>query len=195
MKIFVKICGIKTEEAINAAIDAKVDALGFVFYENSPRNIDISTAIRISKLVPDSIKIVAVMLHPSNKFWCNVQDNFKPDVLQTDLEDFTYLSVNSHIEKWPVIREGKNIIDFPSKFVYEGKNSGKGQVVDWVKAAKIAIKGKMILAGGLSVDNVQDAVKEVSPYGVDVSSAVESKIGVKDVEKIKIFVERARTEN
>lgn len=81
------------------------------------------------------------------------------------------------------------------KFVYEGKKSGHGVSVDWNKAALIASKGNLILAGGLSHKNVCEAISLVRPFGVDVSSAVESEPGKKDNNKIKAFIKAAKSCN
>ena len=179
--------------AVDAAIDAGADALGFVFYKQSPRNLAPEEAVRLAASIPRNVKKVAVMLHPSAALWERVQKNFRPQVLQTDVEDFSYLNVKADIEKWPVLREGSMPQCLPEKFVYEGKRSGHGEVVDWNVAAKFARRGQMILAGGLSTENVQEAIQLVSPFGVDVSSAVESRPGVKDVDKIRAFVAGAKT--
>ena len=179
--------------AVDAAIDAGADALGFVFYKQSPRNLAPEEAVRLAASIPRNVKKVAVMLHPSAALWERVQKNFRPQVLQTDVEDFSYLNVKADIEKWPVLREGSMPQWLPEKFVYEGKRSGHGEVVDWNVAEKFARRGQMILAGGLSTENVQEAIQLVSPFGVDVSSAVESRPGVKDVDKIRAFVAGAKT--
>ena len=80
----------------------------------------------------------------------------------------------------------------PDLFVYEGKASGSGTAVDWQLAAQLAKRGNLILAGGLSVENVQEAVRRVAPFGVDVSSGVESSPGKKDVSKIQTFIDTVR---
>ena len=193
MTILVKICGMTASNAVDAAIDAGADALGFVFYEQSPRNLAPEEAVRLAASIPRNVKKVAVMLHPSAALWERVQKNFRPQVLQTDVEDFSYLNVKTDIEKWPVLRESSMPKCVPEKFVYEGKRSGYGEVVDWNVAAKLARRSQMILAGGLSTENVQEAIQLVSPFGVDVSSAVESRPGVKDVDKIRAFVAGAKT--
>ena len=77
-------------------------------------------------------------------------------------------------------------------FLYEGAKSGQGEAVDWSRAAEIARRGDMILAGGLGPDNVSAAIAIVRPFGVDVSSAVESAPGVKDPELIEAFIQAAR---
>ena len=80
----------------------------------------------------------------------------------------------------------------PAVFVYEGPVSGAGETVSWSNAARLAGQGRMILAGGLDADNVATAIREAQPWGVDVSSGVESAPGQKDMEKIRQFIGAAR---
>lgn len=193
--MFVKICGLSTAEHVQAAVDAGADAVGFVFAE-SVREIDPVHATAISKSVPVTVKKVAVMRHPSNAMWRHVLSNFSPDVLQMDAEDFDSLDIPAAIESWPVFREG-NKVTIPvetgtAPFVYEGARSGAGETVDWASAAILAERGNMILAGGLGVDNVAAAITTVRPFGVDVSSGVESAPGRKDSGLIRDFISAAR---
>lgn len=192
MTVLVKICGMTDDAGIEAAIEAGADALGFVFYAPSPRNLTPRRAAELAAAAPSNVLRVAVMLHPEAEDWLAVQQALQPDVLQTDYEDFDYLDVQDGIEKWPVIREGAVPCELPAAFVYEGSQSGKGQKVDWQVAATLAKQHKLILAGGLTADNVAAAIGEVQPYGVDVSSAVESQPGVKDAKKIRAFVQNAK---
>jgi len=196
MTTFIKICGLTDEAAVQAAVNAGADAVGFVFAESS-RRVTPQHAATISANVPQHIKRVAVMLHPSGDEWREVAEVFQPDVLQTDAADFASLDVAADIERWPVFREGAASIgeEMPQTFVYEGQKSGRGEKVDWTIAADLAKRGRMILAGGLSAANVADAIATVAPYGVDVSSAVESAPGRKDVAKIKTFIDAARITN
>lgn len=190
--MFVKICGLSSAEQVQAAVDAGADAVGFVFAD-SVRRIDPADAAAISNTVPDTIKKVAVMLHPSNQEWEVVLGAFRPDVLQTDAGDFPGLNVPGNIECWPVFREGNKVTDtLLSRFVYEGPKSGQGETVDWAQAANVARLGSMILAGGLSASNVGEAIATVRPFGVDVSSAVESAPGEKDPDMIREFISAAR---
>ncbi len=196
--MFVKICGLKTREHVDAAIAAGADALGFVFAE-SVRRIDPAAAAAISRSVPKAVRKVAVMLHPSNDEWQHVLSVFEPDVLQTDANDFDALDVPASIERWPVFRENKKVADpfrlakkGSATFLYEGALSGQGETVDWARAATIARQGNMILAGGLHPDNVAAAVEAVRPWGVDVSSGVESAPGQKDSNLIQQFIKAAR---
>jgi len=191
MSIFVKICGLSDPEHVHAAIDAGADAVGFVFAE-SVRRITPVEAATVSAHVPPHIKRVAVMLHPTNDEWQEVLREFTPDVLQTDAEDFASLDVPESIERWPVFREGKGLPEARNTYVYEGKKSGQGASVDWSRAATLACDGNMILAGGLAAGNVAAAIATVRPYGVDVSSAVESAPGQKDARMINEFVSAAK---
>ena len=191
MSIFVKICGLRSEEHVSAAIAAGADAVGFVF-ARSVREIAPAEAAAISTSVPPHVKRVAVMLHPANDEWQAVLKTFSPDVLQTDVEDFALLDVPDSVERWPVYREGRSEPDTQATYVFEGAKSGQGEAVNWSSAAKIAKRGQMILAGGLAAHNVAEAIATVRPFGVDVSSAVESAPGQKDIELINEFISAAK---
>lgn len=203
--MFVKICGLSTEEHVATAVNAGADAVGFVFAE-SVRKVSPAHAAAISIKVPVTLKKVAVMLHPSNAEWQAVLRDFTPDVLQTDAEDFANLDVPPTVECWPVYREGKKVTDtfgvstkvpvtfntVSGTYLYEGAASGQGKTVDWAGAAEIARTGSMILAGGLDPGNVGAAIAAAMPYGVDVSSGVESAPGEKDSQKIREFIKAAK---
>jgi len=190
MSLLVKICGLGEEQHVEAAISAGALAVGFVFAE-SVRRITPDKAKAICVSVPQHIKRVAVMLHPSNDDWQCVIEIFAPDVLQADAEDFAVLEVPESVECWPVYREGRASPDTAGAYVYEGRQSGLGKTVDWLEAAGHAGHGRMILAGGLGAHNVAAAVTTVRPYGVDVSTAVESAPGQKDANLISQFVNAA----
>ncbi|MBT7275801.1 MAG: phosphoribosylanthranilate isomerase, partial [Woeseiaceae bacterium] len=178
---------------IDIAINAGADAIGFVF-ARSVRQISIENALLISKDLPEHVMRVAVLLHPNKEDWNKIAQQFKPDAVQTDAADFDYLMVPTSIEKWPVYREHQYGILPPKnkKFIYEGQKSGHGECVDWRKAATFSSLGKLILAGGLSHENISEAIEIVQPFGVDVSSAVESEPGKKDSDKIKAFISNAK---
>ncbi len=193
MMPLIKICGMTDRVAVTAAIDAGADAIGFVFAE-SVRRVSVQHAAAISADVPKRIKRVAVMLNPSNDDWLQVKSDFGPDAIQTDLADFDNLDVPGEIEKWPVLREGAMPAgdSLPEMFVYEGTASGSGETVDWQLAAQLAKRGRMILAGGLSIQNITAAIRQIAPFGIDVSSGVESAPGKKDTAKISAFINAAR---
>ncbi|MGH8194640.1 MAG: phosphoribosylanthranilate isomerase [Woeseiaceae bacterium] len=189
----IKICGLTDKAGVDAAVSAGADAVGFVF-ARSVREIGAEQAAGIARDVPGHVLRVAVMRHPDVELWREVETFFRPDVLQTDAADFEYLDVAPEIMRWPVLREGAAAPAqaLAGSFVYEGKVSGRGQRVDWQNAAALARQGRMILAGGLNCENVAEAIEQVLPYGVDVSSAVESAPGVKDSQLIHAFVAAVR---
>ena len=189
--MMIKICGLRHAEGVEAAVAAGVDAVGFVFAP-SVRRVDARHAAEIAGRVPRRVLRVAVMQHPTIGEWREVEAIFRPDVLQTDAADFDYLDVSPAITRWPVLREGAEARALPDTFVYEGAMSGHGRRVDWQAAAALAKQSRMVLAGGLDCENVARAITEVAPWGVDVSSSVESSPGVKNPTLIHAFVAAVR---
>jgi phosphoribosylanthranilate isomerase len=193
MSVLVKICGFRDADQVGAAVAAGADAIGFVFAE-SVRRVSVQAAVEAARGIPPTVRRVAVMRHPANGEWAEVRDVFAPDVLQTDAEDYADLDVPDSVVCWPVLRQGSPaaLKDPAGEYVYEGRNSGKGEVVDWSQAANVARGSQMILAGGLSPANVGAAIQSVRPHGVDVSSGVESQPGIKDPDLIRKFINAVR---
>ena len=193
MSVLVKICGLRNAADVTAAVDAGADAIGFVFAE-SVRRVTAAEAAQATAQLRTDIRKVAVMRHPGDEEWQEVLLEFRPDLLQTDIEDFETLDVPDAVQRLPVIREGHVVLneELPDVFIYEGASSGQGEIVDWKRAAGIAARGKMILAGGLSAQNIGEAIATVRPFGVDVSSAVETEPGVKNPELIQEFIDAVR---
>ena len=192
MSLFVKICGLRDAATVAAAVEAGADAIGFVFAA-SPREVSVEQAAAAAVGVPANVRRVAVMRHPAREAWEAVRDGFAPDVLQTDAGDFAGLDVPAGVEQWRVFREGgEPVPDDAGTFVYEGPSSGAGETVNWEQAAALSRDRQMILAGGLDAHNVARAIDTVRPWGVDVSSGVESAPGEKDVSRIREFISAAR---
>jgi phosphoribosylanthranilate isomerase len=190
--MWVKVCGLTTPDAVLAAVDAGVNAVGFVFAE-SKRKVTAQQAAELARNVPRSIVRVAVMLHPSQAQLDEVWSQFRPDVLQTDIDDLAMLQVPEGLQVTPVIRAGRELPEpLPARLLFEGPVSGTGETTDWSAAAKLAGRTQLILAGGLKPTNVADAIATARPFGVDVSSGVEARPGVKDPAKILEFVRNAR---
>ena len=188
----VKICGINSPAAAAAAVEAGADALGFVFAE-SPREVTPERAAELCASVPSSIARVAVMRHPSAALWGRVLEVFRPDWLQTDAADFAAIELGERCAALPVYRNGgARPSALPPRLLFEGAASGSGQTADWDEARELARSCELILAGGLTPDNVAAAIEAVRPFGVDVSSGVERRRGEKDPGKIKEFVARVR---
>src|SRR6202142_3545637 len=190
--MWVKICGITTVDAVTAAAAASVDAIGFVFAPSS-RQVTPRQAAQLAALAPPGILRIAVTQHPLQILVDDICRTLKPDFFQTDVEDLRELKVPAHIKILPVVRFGrKTPHPLPQRMLFEGPSSGIGEMADWGRAAELAAQTELILAGGLSAQNVAEAIHAVRPFGVDVSSGVESEPGVKDPAKILKFVRAAR---
>jgi phosphoribosylanthranilate isomerase len=183
----------RTREAIEAAALAGVDAVGFVFHEDSPRNLTIESASALQSLVPAGIERVAVFLHPSQDLVDGVVTAIQPDWVQTDAEDLATLRLPAGQRVLPVFRSGRaRPALLPKRCLLESGHSGAGERADWQEVARVAAMTEVVLAGGLDAGNVGEAVRRVRPFGVDVSSGVESGRGVKDAAKIRDFIRAAR---
>jgi phosphoribosylanthranilate isomerase len=190
--LWVKVCGLTTPAAVAAAVDAGADAVGFVFAE-SKRKVTPRFAAELARDVPKHIARVAVMLHPSQTELDEVWSTFRPDVLQTDIEDLASLRIPNGLAVTPVVRAGRELPrELPTRMLFEGPVSGTGTTTDWSAAAQLASRTQLILAGGLKPSNVAAAIAAARPFGVDVSSGVEAEPGLKDPAKIHEFVRNAR---
>ncbi|MEO0614653.1 MAG: phosphoribosylanthranilate isomerase [Pseudomonadota bacterium] len=194
MSGWVKVCGLTTLDAVAAAVEAGVDAVGFVFAE-SPRAVSVDAAVLLAGLARGHARVVAVMRHPQPALAHEVQARVSPDLLQTDAGDYETFDLLPGVSALPVYRDHDvtGVDDLPQQLLFEGRNSGSGETADWGLAARVARGRELVLAGGLDADNVGQAIADVAPWGVDVSSGVESAPGQKDAEKIMTFVRRART--
>ena len=200
----VKICGIKTQKDAQAAINAGADYLGFNFYPKSVRFIEKSVCAEITSVLKrehPQVNLVGVFVN-------SPVDEIK-DILQTCHLDLAQLHGNETPETFaqlaphafrafrgiPESNAGYErsvapfmLIDAAVKGVY----GGSGVTADWAAAAKLARQYPLLLAGGLTPENVADAVRQVQPWGVDVASGVESAPGEKDAGKMSEFVNAIR---
>jgi phosphoribosylanthranilate isomerase len=191
--LWIKICGLRTLEAIDAAASAGADAVGFVFHDASPRNVALDDARALQRAVPEGIERVAVLLHPSQALLDAVLAAIEPDWVQTDASDLAGLRLPARQRVLPVLRSGaEHAGPLPPRCLFESLSSGSGERADWTAAARLARTTQLVLAGGLDPSNVGDAVRAVRPFGVDVSSGVESSRGVKDAARIREFIRSAR---
>jgi phosphoribosylanthranilate isomerase len=204
--LWIKICGLRTYEAIDAAVQAGANAVGFVFHAGSPRNLVPAVAAELSRAVPTGIERIAVFLHPSQSLVDEVLATVRPDWVQTDAEDLAGLSLPAGQRVLTVLRSGVRpaatravhapdafgTARLPTRCLFDSKHSGAGERADWREAARLAASTELVLAGGLDPCNVAEAVRAVRPFGVDVSSGVERERGVKDPARIREFVHAAR---
>jgi len=190
--MWIKVCGMTTPEAVRAALDAQVDAIGFVFAE-SKRRVTPERAAELAQPARGRVRCIAVTKHPTQADVDEILSVFKPDVFQTDWQDLQTLRLPRDLSVLPVLRTGGGEpAPLPARVLFEGPVSGTGVPTDWPSAHAMARRTEVILAGGLSPANVAAAIAEVHPFGVDVSSGVESSPGLKSPEKIASFVSAAR---
>jgi phosphoribosylanthranilate isomerase len=191
--MWIKICGLTSADGVIAAVEANVDAIGFVFAP-SPRQVTPGQAAQLAALSPKHILRIAVAQHPLQMKVDEICRVLKPDFFQTDVEDLRELKIPAGIKVLPVVRFGRKTPNpLPGRIVFEGPTSGIGELADWGRAAELARQTEVILAGGLSAQNVEKAIEVVRPFGVDVSSGVEDHPGVKDPAKIAEFVAIVRS--
>ncbi len=181
-RLWIKICGLRTAAAIEAAVTAGADAVGFVFHEASPRNLPLDAARELQRHVPPGVERVAVFLHPSQALVDAVLAVVAPDWLQTDVADLARLRLPDGQRVLPVLRSSAGIPPQPPppRCLFESARSGAGEQADWQAAARLSRATQVVLAGGLHPANVALAVSAVRPFGVDVSSGVERERGLKD---------------
>ncbi|MYH35027.1 MAG: phosphoribosylanthranilate isomerase [Gammaproteobacteria bacterium] len=196
VSLFVKICGVTRHDAVEAAVEAGADAIGFNFHPPSPRFLSPQRATALAGPVPGHVQRVAVMLRPQQAEWDEVLEGFRPDSLQADADCLAELRLPEDVGRLPVYRDherfdtGNFSIEIPCLF--ESAVSGKGRPPSWERAALLARRARVMLAGGLDPENVGEAVRRVRPWGVDVSSGVESSAGVKDPRQVRAFIRAAR---
>ena len=190
--MWIKICGMTTDDAVDAALRAQVDAIGFVFAE-SKRRVTAQRAAELAAPARGRVQCIAVTKHPTQSEVDEIVSVFNPDVLQTDFEDLARLRLPASLEVLPVVRAGgSEPTPLPTRVLFEGPVSGTGIPADWSAARRLVSRTQVVLAGGLSPDNISAAIAAVIPFGVDVSSGVESSPGRKSPDKIASFVRSAR---
>lgn len=197
----VKICGITRFEDAHAAVRFGADAIGFVFYEASPRHVFPETVRDIISNLPPFITTVGVFVNATPSEINEIVEITGIDVVQLHGEE-----PPEECSLWPRVIKAikvKGIRDLQELRRYKvsaylldtyspDMPGGTGTTFNWDIAIEAKRFGPVILAGGLDPDNIRDAVKRVAPYAVDVSSGVEAEKGIKDHEKMRLFIERAK---
>jgi len=199
----VKICGIIRIDDALVSVECGADAVGFVFHEPSCRYIDPGKAREINEQLPPFVKTVGVFADEKADDVVKAYIESGVDAVQCMNTDgpFPGIPLSSII---PVVRVGNesgermmtSITDKRAVLLdtfVPGEKGGTGRTFDWDIAKQYALSRRIIVAGGLSPENIFDLITRVTPYGVDVSSGVEVSPGKKDHEKIARFFERVRT--
>jgi phosphoribosylanthranilate isomerase len=201
----VKICGITNLDDALLAASLGADALGFNFYEGSPRYIGTKEALAVIDELPDNTMKVGVFVNMEEYKIDGFVDLLGLTAVQLhgdeDAEYVKRLRSETHAEIIKAIRVGDNfspdmVARYDTDFLLldtfsAGQYGGTGDSFDWTKAKGIT-DGKFFLAGGLTPENVSKAVATVRPYGVDVASGVESAPGKKDPKKLEAFIKNAK---
>jgi len=199
----VKICGITNiDDALHAAA-CGADALGLVFFDKSPRCISPGKASEIIAALPPMVTTFGLFVNEAPDRVAEIAAFCGLDVIQLHGDEPPEAcSFPPHrVVKALRVRDAEslaNVGDYPVSALLldawvEGRYGGTGHRFDWELAARVAAATRVILAGGLTPANVAEAIDAVRPYGVDVSSGVESAPGVKDPEKVAAFIRNAKT--
>jgi phosphoribosylanthranilate isomerase len=201
----VKICGITNAADALAAVDAGANLLGFNFYEKSPRHITEAEAAKIRPHLPKKVKAVGLFVNTPPVEAATLCQSLKLHAAQLH-GDETPEDVAELARSLPVFKAFHVGPDFPLAtldeyheayaFLFDadhtGQYGGTGRTTDWDVARRATVGRRIILAGGLNVENVAAAVRIVRPYGIDVASGVESEPGRKDHGLLREFVEEVR---
>lgn len=196
-RIRVKVCGLTTPEAVDAAVRAGADAIGVVLAE-SPRRVTLDRAAELLSRVPAFVARVGVLRHPSEDEVIDALEALPLDLVQTDAEDFGEGAECVPVAmRLPVVREGEGFekrlratLDECRTALVEGARSGVGERValDAIESLPEQSRSRIVLAGGLSPTTVGEVIRRVKPFGVDVSSGVERSPGQKDTRLIHDFL-------
>lgn len=203
MRTRVKICGITREQDALAAVEHGADALGFVFYEPSPRSISVERAAAICRQLPPFVTTVALFVDADADSIARVVDQVGIDLLQFH-GDESATFCGQHGRPWiraVRVQPETDLVAMQASFAAArgllldayrpGVPGGTGETFDWQRIPA-TLAPRIVLAGGLDPANVGRAVRTVRPFAIDVSGGVEAAKGIKDADKIKAFINEVR---
>ena len=199
----IKICGLTNLDDAVAALDLGAEALGFVFFKKSPRNISPAKAAEIIAKLPAFTTTVGVFANGTREEILKIVDQTGISVIQLHGEEppeaclltrkvIKGIRIKSLESLEPLKRYQGLVSAFLLDTYAPHALGGTGQVFNWDIALEAKNFGRVILAGGLTPENISEAIGMVRPYAVDVSSGVELEKGIKDHQKMKLFIERAK---
>ncbi len=201
MRTRVKICGITRVEDALSAVEQGADAIGLLFYTPSPRCVSVAQAAQISSALPPFVNVVALFVNPSRQEVDEVLASVKIDLLQFhgDESETECMQYGLPYLKAIRVKSDSNLIQYAQTYKSakgllldahsETAVGGTGQVFDW-NLIPSQMPMPIILAGGLTPENVKQAIIQVKPYAVDVSGGVEQTKGIKDAVKIAAFMKQ-----
>jgi len=202
MRIRVKICGMTRVEDVRAAAQAGADAVGLVFYPPSPRCLSVDWARHLAGEVPPFVSTVALFVNPAAAEVYSVVERVKPAMLQFHGEETPEFCKQFGVPylKACRVQAGVDLLKYLRPFSaaagwlldsHVAEYGGVGEVFDWSLVPAERIR-PVVLSGGLTRENVREAVRRVRPWAVDVSSGVEVSKGIKDAAKIAAFIAEVR---
>ena len=189
----VKICGLSNIEAVETAVSAGADYIGFVFAP-SKRQVTVEQAIELVKFIPSHIQTVGVFVSPSRAELLEAVDKVGLDFVQVHGQVVDKLFENLPCGSIQAVQvdEGGHVPNSQADYLlFDAPVAGSGQTFDWGQLDTTELAQPFFIAGGLNEDNVARAIQHFSPFAVDVSSGVETD-GQKDHEKIRRFIERVK---
>jgi phosphoribosylanthranilate isomerase len=199
----IKICGITREQDLHAVASSGADALGLVFYEKSPRHVTLPQAVKLAHAVPPFVTVVGLFVNPSADYVRELLAKVPLDVLQFHGEESPEFcrQFGKPYLKAIRVKAGVDLVECAARYAdargllldafVEGTQGGTGESFDWALIPqKLALP--VILSGGLHAGNVAEAIGQVRPYAVDVSSGVEAGKGIKDAAKIVAFIKEVK---
>lgn len=198
----VKICGVTSREDAQVAVEAGADMIGLIFYPPSPRYVTLEQAGAIVESLPVEVAAVGVFVNESCATITRIAQESGVQIVQLHGTESPELCQQL---PWRVIKTCRFTADVQPEmmrqyqveaFLIEGFHAevygGGGARADWQRVAELHTYGRIVLAGGLTPENVQEAIRVTHPYAVDVSSGVEAAPGKKDWQKVRAFIRHAK---
>ncbi|RJY08831.1 phosphoribosylanthranilate isomerase [Aurantiacibacter aquimixticola] len=205
----IKICGLSTPETVDAAVDAGASHIGLVHYEPSPRHVSVKQAAELRARVPEGVKVVLLTVNLDPKETAYALQDVQPDVLQlhgTETPEWIgLLRQKTELEIWKAVgvksrtslEKAAKFTDAAHRLIFDAPAGalpgGNGLALDWRLLLNHKHQMPWGLAGGLTPENVADAIRYTGAPLVDASSGLESEPGVKDTAKIRSFCEAAKS--
>ncbi len=213
MSTKIKICGLKEPETLETTIQAGADFVGFVFFPKSPRNVDLQEAATLVSQIENRTASVALTVNASDDQIESINTTVNPDWFQLhgsetlerviEVKKLTQkpvikafgVATQADIDQAMPYKEAVDFMLFDAKPPPDGKSlpGGNGLSFDWTLMKNVEKQMQYMLSGGLNPENVQSAIELTGASAVDVSSGVESAPGIKDPQKIRAFIEAARS--
>lgn len=209
MPLLIKICGLKSAELVDTAIEAGADLIGFVHFAKSPRHLDLSDIGRLIKHVNGRAKTTILTVNPDEDLLEHLLA-LDPDYIQLHGQETVErvdhiknmgarvikalpIGDREDLDAVPLYAAHADLLILDAKPPADAAHpGGNGEVFDWTLLKALDPSLKFMLSGGLTIDNVEQAIRDVQPFGLDLSSGVEVRKGEKDAGLIKEFMRRAR---